>query len=187
MLTTFRLKTSVLFTNRLQLRIVVSSDLIQIHQLLSFPEVDQYNALGIPTNKEVTQVYLDEWIESFSMRKEFVFSIFLQSTDDFIGLISLRIGNPKYNIGSIWYKLHPEFWAKGYATEAVKKVLQFGFEKLELHRIEAGCAVDNIGSIRVLEKCGMIKEGHKRKVLPLKTGWSDNYEYAILEEDWKSN
>ena len=48
---------------------------------------------------------------------------------------------------------------------------------------EAGTAVENIGSIRVLEKAGMTREGQKRKVLPLKKGWSDNYIYAILEDD----
>ncbi|MFD2564817.1 GNAT family N-acetyltransferase [Aquimarina rubra] len=180
------MKTSTLFTDRLRLTIVESSDLLKIHELLSIPEVDQYNALGIPTNKEVTEVYLEEWIENFRMRNEFVFTMSSLSDDAFIGLTSLRIGNPKYSIGSLWYKLHPEFWSQGYATEAVKKVLHFGFNDMGLHRIEAGCAVDNIGSIRVLEKVGMIREGHKRKVLPLKTGWSDNYEFAMLEEDWKA-
>ena len=63
-------------------------------------------------------------------------------------------------------------------------MLQFSFEEIGLHRIEAGCAIDNIGSIKVLEKSGMHKEGCKRKVLPLKSGWSDTYEYAILKEDY---
>ncbi|MHA7060052.1 GNAT family N-acetyltransferase [Aquimarina sp. M1] len=179
------MKIATLTTNRLGLAIVGLSNLLKVHELLSIAEVDQYNALGIPTNKEVTTVYVEEWIENFKMRNEFVFVITLQSNDEFIGLVSLRIGNPKYSIGSLWYKLHPDFWSKGYATEAVKRVLQFGFTDIGLHRIEAGCAVDNMGSIRVLEKSGMIKEGHKRKVLPLKTGWSDNYEYAMLEEDWE--
>ncbi|GAA3512650.1 hypothetical protein GCM10022393_28070 [Aquimarina addita] len=175
----------IIQTNRLQLRPVREADLSIIHELLSIPAVDMYNALGIPTNKAVTQVYLDEWIDNFRLRKEFVFALCTLDTNDFVGLISIRIGNSKYKIGSLWYKLLPDFWSKGYATEAVIKLLQFGFLQLHLHRIEAGCAVDNIGSIRVLEKSGMIREGHKRKVLPLKTGWSDNYEYAMLEEDWE--
>jgi len=53
-----------------------------------------------------------------------------------------------------------------------------------LHRVGAGVAVQNAGSIRVLEKIGMKLEGRHRKILPLKEGWSDNFEYAILEEDW---
>ena len=172
-------------TPRLTMNIVRLSDLSDVHELLSIPAVDKYNALGIPTNMYVTEVYLDEWIESYKMRKEFVFAIRSPFDKKFIGLLSLRIGNSKYNIGTIWYKLHPSFWSKGYATEGVKCILQFGFEEVGLHRIEAGCAIDNIGSIRVLEKSGMIKEGHKRKILPLAMGWSDTYEYAMLDQDWK--
>lgn len=179
------MKKTILDSKRLRLRLVNLSDLSSIHKLLSIPAVDRYNAMGIPTNKEVTAVYLNEWIDDCLMRKEFVFSISELNTNDFIGLISLRIGNPKYLIAAVWYKLLPEFWSKGYATEALKSILNFGFEEIGLHRIEAGCAIDNIGSIRVLEKSGLRREGHKRKVLPLKTGWSDNYEYAILEEDWE--
>ena len=72
---------------------------------------------------------------------------------------------------------------KGYATEALKEILRFGFDQLNLHRIEAGCAVENVASIKVLEKAGMQREGRKRQVLPLKSGWSDNFEYAILAAD----
>jgi RimJ/RimL family protein N-acetyltransferase len=64
--------------------------------------------------------------------------------------------------------------------------MNFGFKTLKLHRIEAGCAVDNIGSIKVLEKAGMTKEGRRREILPLKSGWSDNFEYAIVETDLKN-
>ncbi len=78
--------------------------------------------------------------------------------------------------------LTPESGEK--ATEALERIIQFGFEDLKLHRIEAGCAVNNIASYKVMEKCGMIREAHRRKLLPLKSGWSDNYEYAILEEDY---
>ncbi|WP_062054922.1 GNAT family N-acetyltransferase [Aquimarina longa] len=171
-------------TKRLRLRLVDDSDIQDIHQLHSIPEVDQYNVLGIPTNIEVTKVILEEWLELIRLRKVYVYRIEAITTKDCIGLIAIKIGNPKYKIGEVWYKLNPCFWGKGYATEALKEVLHFGFETLDLHRIEAGCAVENIGSIKVLEKVRMKREGHKRKVLPLKSGWSDNYEYAILDEDW---
>ena len=66
---------------------------------------------------------------------------------------------------------------------ALKIIINFGFDDLKLHRIEAGCAVENIGSIRVLEKVGMNLEGRKRQNLPLKNGWSDNFEYAIVSSN----
>ena len=84
----------------------------------------------------------------------------------------------------MYYNLLPEYWGKGYATEAVRAVLKFGFTVLKLHRMEAGCAVGNIASIRVLKKVGMQMEAQRRKVLPLQQGWTDNYEFAILDTDF---
>ena len=50
--------------------------------------------------------------------------------------------------------------------------------------MEAGCAVENIASSKVLEKVGMTREGMKRKKLPIRGQWKDNYFYGILEEDF---
>ena len=89
----------------------------------------------------------------------------------------------KYNKGEIHYSLIPRFWNKGYATEAVLAILKYSFETLNLHRIEAGLATQNLNSIKLLEKVGMTQEGMHRKILPIRGGWVDNYSYAILEED----
>lgn len=109
----------------------------------------------------------------------------LKDSNQFIGLIGINLGKEKYRNAEVWFKLHPNFWNRGFATEALQRLLTFGFEDLKLHRIEAGCAVGNLGSISVLEKVGMKREAHTRKLLPLKSGWSDNYGYAILEGDYK--
>ena len=106
-----------------------------------------------------------------------------RSTQEKIGLFGLKLSNNKYHRGEVWYKIHPEQWSKGYATEALRRVIDYGFNEHKLHRIQAGCAVDNLASIRVLEKAGMTKEGRGRQLLPLKSGWSDNFEFSILETD----
>ncbi|AHM60644.1 GCN5-related N-acetyltransferase [Flammeovirgaceae bacterium 311] len=177
-----------LSTHRLNLALVQLEDLPDIHELHTLPETDRYNTLGIPESVEQTVNIVQEWIAAAEaeISTAFTFSIRSKETDTFIGLIALKCGKPKFRTGEVWYKLHVEHWRKGYATEALEKVLDFGFSNLKLHRIEAGCATANTGSIKVLEKAGMLKEGHKRKVLPLKEGWSDNYEFAILEEDWEN-
>lgn len=172
-------------TSRLTLRLISLADLQVIHALHALPETDAYNALGIPASIAETQAVITPWVHAHDQPKiqQYTFAIERSSDQQFIGLLALKIGNPKYRKGEVWYKLHSAFWGMGYATEALKRLLTFGFEELQLHRIEAGVAVENIGSIKVLEKVGMIREGRKRKVLPLKSGWSDNFEYGILEGD----
>ena len=175
-----------LTSSNLSLRLVQQFDLQNIHELLSFPEVDQYNTLGIPKNLEETQQILQIHLNDLQKKpiKSYTFTVEQNTDNQFIGLIAINLGSTKFKSAEIWYKLRPDFWGKGFATEAVKAILDFGFNTLKLHRIEAGCAVENIGSIKVLEKVGMTREGGKRKALPLKTGWADNFEYAILAEEF---
>ncbi len=174
-----------LLSNRLVLRLIESSDLKVIHDLHSRPESDVYNTLGIPEDLGETESIITPWIllHQTSPCPQYTFAIEQASDQGFVGLMALKVGKKKYQRGEVWYKLFAEYWGKGYATEALNRVLQMGFDDLGLHRIEAGCAVANVGSIRVLEKVGMKREGRKRQILPLSSGWSDNYEYAILESD----
>lgn len=173
-------------TGRLLLRDLSVADLEAVHQLNSLTETDRYNTLGIPENIGVTQTILDTWLATReqSPRVSYILAIEDKTNAQFMGVAALVLGKPKRFSAEVWYKLHKDYWNKGYATEALESLLGLGFNTLKLHRIEAGCAVGNIGSARVMEKVGMIKEGCKRKNLPLKDGWSDGYSYAILEEDF---
>jgi len=178
-----------ILTNRIKLRLIELSDLDSIHKLHSLPETDEFNALGIPFNVEETKSVIEPWIEEnqLSEIRNYTFAIDNKSNGKFIGLFGLKLGNKKYRRAEVWYKIHSSYWKKGYATESLKAVINFGFDTLKLHRIEAGCAVENIGSIKVLEKAGMLWEGLNRQVLPLKSGWADNFEYSILETDERKN
>lgn len=185
----FKMTGIKIVTERIQLRLIDVSDLESIHKLHSLPETDKYNALGIPKNSEVTKSIIEPWILENQLNEiiNYTFAIDNKSNGKFMGLFGLKLGNKKYKRAEVWFKIHSESWNQGYATEALKAIINFGFETLKLHRIEAGCAVDNIGSFKVLEKAGMIREGRLRQVLPLKSGWSDNFEYSILETDERKN
>lgn len=176
----------MLTTPRLHLKEITVNDLDNIHQLLSLPETDEFNTMGIPESIEVTRSHLEQWFsdQKQNPRMSYAFALSLIDSNEFIGLVGIKLEIPKYKNAHVWYKLHKEFWNFGYATEATKELLRFGFEELKLHRIEAGCAIENTGSIKVLEKVGMVREGIKRKNLPIRGEWKDNYFYAILEEDW---
>lgn len=175
----------ILKSKRLEIRFVNESDLKAIHQLLILPETDRFNTLGLPKNIEVTKLFIDDWVKAMQKEKitNYTFTMIDKQSDKFIGLFGLNLGREIYKSGEVWYKLHPDFWGKGFATESLNCILDFCFKDLNLHRVEAGCAVENIASFKVMEKVGMIREGRCRKVLPLENGWSDTFEYAILDTD----
>ncbi len=169
-------------------REIMLDDILKIHELNSFPEVDKYNTSGIPESIHDTENTILQYIQEQTENPRNRYAFLLENKQaEFIGLIGIVLGKPKYFTAEIWYKIHPNFWNKGYATEIVKCVLSFCFNELKLHRVKAGCATENIGSIRVLEKNGFIREGFHKKVLPIRGVWTDNYEFAILEEDYFKN
>ncbi|MEB8723247.1 GNAT family protein, partial [Bacillus cereus] len=78
------------------------------------------------------------------------------------------------------FTLDKEHNAKGYATEALQLVVDFAFRELKLHRIEAGAMLDNIASIRVLEKVGFKKEGIAKENIRINGKWTDHQILAII-------
>ena len=175
----------ILKTERLTLRPVSENDIENIFKLQSLEQTTQFNTSKAPIDIFETKISVEKWIAQNNKEKinHFTFAVELTDDKNFIGLIGLNLGKEHYKNAEIWFQLDYRFWNKGYATESLRKIIDFGFETLKLHRIEAGCAVNNVGSFRVLEKVGMLREAHTRKLLPLQSGWSDNYGYAILSTD----
>lgn len=164
-------------------------DLSDVHFLLTRPETDKYNTLGIPETVQRTEILLTEWIiaQSEQPRILFVFALENRNNNQWMGLIGLQLKDLKFRSAEVWFKILPANWGDGFATESLKRMLTFAFMELNLHRVEAGCAIENIASARVLEKAGMEREGIKKKILPIRGEWADAYSYAILEEDFKKN
>jgi len=172
-------------TERLQAIEITLDDLEDIHRLESIPEVDEFNTLGIPGKISDTEKMILQVIEGRSKkpRDSYTWKVVLKETNQFIGLAGFSLSNDKFRLGEIYYKLHPDNWGKGYATELSKQMVILGFSKFNLHKVEAGVATGNVRSIRVLEKIGMTREGLRRKILPIRGEWKDNYHYAIVEDD----
>tara|TARA_R110000737_G_scaffold17480_1_gene35177 strand:- start:5865 stop:6416 length:552 start_codon:yes stop_codon:yes gene_type:complete len=175
----------ILSSPHLLLRPIKKSDLSDMHKLSSIPEVEKFNTLGIPANISVTKSILKDRIKDNKKEpfQNYTFAIEEKRTGKFIGMFGLFLGRPKQQRAEVWYKFHPDFWGKGLATESVHCVLDYCFDEMKLHRVEAGCAVENLASVRVLEKVGMTREGMARKILPLDSGWSDGYSFGILSSD----
>ncbi|MBN2349543.1 MAG: GNAT family N-acetyltransferase [Bacteroidales bacterium] len=172
-------------TQRLILREIKWSDLDQVHKLHSYKEVDEFNTLGIPANRSETRNVMRPVIKDQKKKKRKLYSwaIIEISSRKFIGLAGLTLTADRFNMGEMYYKLEPQSWGKGYATEAARSIVKFGFETLHLHRVEAGVATENVKSIRILEKLGMTCEGTRRKILPIRGVWKDNFHYAIVEDE----
>lgn len=98
-----------------------------------------------------------------------------------IGLTQVRRGVAQ--MATLGYWIGEPFERRGYTTEAVRLVVRFAFQSLQLHRIEAACLPENLASRRVLEKAGFVREGYARLYLKIAGGWRDHLTFALLKED----
>lgn len=78
------------------------------------------------------------------------------------------------------YKIDKDLQGRGYATQAVQRAIEIAFQVLQLHRVEADIMPRNAASIRVVEKCGMEREGLSRQFLEINGKWEDHLRYAVV-------
>lgn len=120
-------------------------------------------------------------------RKCFTLALCLRSSDEFIGIVSLELTEDRLQ-ASAGYMIAKSHRGRGYATEALKGLLAFGFLGPELHRITASCDEKNTASFRAMERAGMRREGHFIKAVRAqvngRTGWRSTYIYAMLQKEF---
>jgi RimJ/RimL family protein N-acetyltransferase len=146
------------------------------------PEVAYWNGFEA-LDLEGTRGYIESVMRhaNQSPRQYYTLAIVRKADNRLIGRCGLDRGGPDL----LGYCLCRDLWGKGYMTEAVRAVVDYGFREINLHRIWADCDPRNIGSRRVMEKMGMRREGHAIENYRYPNGeWADTYFYAILDREW---
>ena len=120
-------------------------------------------------------------------RKFYFFHIELKETHEQVGSVGYTVvdNTPRGKIVHAGYFIYPKFWSEGYVTEAFKKVLEYAFTENDVYRVTTGCLAENIGSEKVMIKCGLIKEAEH-----LDWEWHDGkmktrLEYRLLKNEWQ--
>jgi [ribosomal protein S5]-alanine N-acetyltransferase len=154
-----------LYTNRLILRKIQVEDIPALVQYANNKNVSKY-ILNIPyPYQEPDAVFRISYVhQGFKANSRYVFSIVLKEADAFIGEISLHLDGQK-PIAQLAYWIGEPFWNQGIVTEAIARVLVFGFEVLQLELVFATCDAENVASVKVLEKNGLSKTGATGDIL----------------------
>ncbi|MEN0642443.1 GNAT family protein [Alkalicoccobacillus gibsonii] len=174
-------------STRLSLREFYYSDWKSIHDYAKRPEVSRYQVWEPQSETDSQHFLAERMVTSLQEpRFQFAYAIIQRETNTLIGSVELTIRDVKHQAAELSYILHPDYWGKGYATEAAGLMLSFGFYKMNLHRIYAKCDPRNKGSERVMQKIGMVWEGRLREDLLLSEGWRDSLIYSILARDYNS-
>ncbi len=130
----------------------------------------------------------EAWIESHALGYAAgtlaTFAIVERSAQQPVGAIGLSL-KPAHARAEMGYWIGVPFWNRGYATEAARMMLRFGFEELGLNRIHAQHFVRNPASGRVLQKVGMRYEGRLRQHVQRWGNFEDLEQYGILAQEWR--
>ncbi|MCM3782762.1 GNAT family N-acetyltransferase [Neobacillus mesonae] len=169
-------------TERLCLRDFLADDFEEVHRYSSDPRVTTYTFWG-PNDEDQTYEFLRSAIseEQAEPRLQYTQAIVLKETQSLIGGCGITLSGSNAEIG---YSIHPDYWGKGYATEAAKKLLYLGFKVHNVHRIYATCRPANIGSMTVMKKLGMTKEGQLREHVWHNGKYHDSLLFSILADEY---
>ena len=179
------MKYRVLETERLILRGWQPEDVDDLYEYASSPKVGPPAGWAPHSDKERTQEILKAYMESGD-----IWAIELRETGKVIGQLRMY---PDENRGKliakyISYALSVDYWGQGYMTEAVKEVIKYAFEELEIDLLSAFHSPDNIRTKRVIEKCGFEYEITIENAYTRYDGKvSDNVCYSLLKNKYLKN
>lgn len=173
-----------LTTDRLILREFVENDWPAVLAYQRDPGYLRYSHWIDRTPQDVQQFVQTFISQQYAQpRTKFQLALVLKENQRLIGNCGIRLKSAGAHEADIGYELAPDQWKRGYATEAARAIVQFGFTELRLHRISAWCMAENAASAHVLEKLGMQLEGRLRESESFKDRWWDTLLYAILKDD----
>ena len=173
-------------TARLRLRPFTLDDEAALFALVSDPEIARFVRFDAHRNLTETRAFLELVLERYQEGDPFSWAIILRLDGRLIGSCGFVSLMPERNSGEIGYWLGKPYWGKGYAVEAARALVRFGFEQMELEGVGAKCFVDNRAGQRVIEKLGMKLEGTDRSEM-IKGQYPELSLYGISREDWRGN
>src|SRR5216683_8057742 len=178
---------TTLETPRLRLRHFRDADLALFMAYRNDPEVARYQGWeGI--SEPGARAFLQEQkeIQPGVPSQWFQIAVELKETGMLVGDCALKIEEHDERQAEIGYTLSRAYQGRGIASEAVSCVLEYAFVTLGLHRVIAITACENAGSVALLERLDLRREGHFRQNVWLKGKWRDEFLYALLQEEWRS-
>ena len=182
--------TKQLETERLILRKVSVKDAKEaFNNWCNNPNVSKYTLWETHKEKETTENLFKIWEEAYQQNDTFRWGVVVKDTNTLIGTIDVASKDwLKYGTAEIGYCYGEAFWHKGYATEALKRVIKYLFDEVDLDLIYAAYMENNPNSGKVMKSAGMKYEGFVRERVEDHDGKRNNlHSYSITKKEYLEN
>jgi len=174
----------VLETERLILRQVMERDVDQLYEIVSDAEVAKFDYFYPVSSKIEAMKFIERYRQEFEENEEITWGIISRKTHELIGTCCIGDFDEGARRAEIGYDIARVEWGKGYATEAIRAVIDFGFNVMNLNRIEATITPGNNASVKVLRKLNFVQEGIVRERDLIKGKLEDGIIMAVLKREY---
>ncbi len=171
-------------TSRLILRKFKLTDVDDLFEYASNKNIDKYVPWYAYTDRKEAVEFINSKIQRYNEGNLSSWAIELKENNKVIGSIDFGKWDTKANCAAIGYAISCDYWNNGYATEALREVIKFGFETMKLHRIQMEHVKENIASGKVIMKNGLKYEGTLRDAAHYKGQYYDKHIYSILKQEY---
>lgn len=172
-------------TDRLILRKMTPNDAGAVFAYASDPEMTRYVIWETHRSIEDSRAFLDLAVAKYESGGEPDWGIVYKGDHRFVGTCGIVSWEPYHARAELGYALSRDYWGRGLVAEAVGAMISFGFDRMNLNRIEARCIAENAASARVMEKAGMLYEGTLRRREFIKGAYRDMKIYSILRGQFR--
>lgn len=172
-------------SKRLIIRHPEKQDVHIVAQHLSNPLIAETTLhIPYPYSKTDARTWITKSRESLHNNSAISFSLILKKTQTMIGAIGLH-PNAEHNRAEAGYWIAVPYWNRGYATEALRVIIAFGFEELKFEKIYATHLIGNDASGRVMSKAGMVKEGRLKNHYKKDDRYVSVIQYRITRDEFE--
>lgn len=172
-------------TDRLLLRKLIYEDLDDIYEYAKIPKTSEFVMWYPHGSKFESLEYINLVYEKYNHGEPAPWGIVLKESGKLIGSIGFVKIDEKENSGEIGYVISPNYWNRGFATEAIRGVVQFGFATMDLEKITAHTITQNRASGRALLRVGFKFDGTKHGYTEIKNKPVDIDFYSILRSEYE--
>lgn len=152
---------------------------------VSDPNIQSMYSEPIYTTKEDVKGLLDKYIDSYKEDDYYRWAIIEKDSNICIGQIAIFLVDNKNHFCEIEYCLGSKFHRKGYATEAVRRVLEFCFSDVNFHKVQVCHKEGNVASEGVIKKCNFTYEGTLRDFFYMEGKYVNRLYYSMLREEYE--